>query len=248
MQICLISNASVYTDAALHSLLAHPEIKIAGLVKCTSVVGKRDDWRAYKDLILRSGPLYAGYLGAITKPAYRLPHVPKWKSMSVWAHSLQCPILHTTDVSAPQTLDFIESCQPDITLTVHLGQILNAAFYERFAGKTYNIHPGKLPIYKGPDPVFHAIMENEQAFTVSLHESIQRIDAGKVLAETTVVPVRRTLFRTNLELFSKAGQLVGSHFLGKNDCMPVPDDRAPRYRSWPTNGEVLRFLARGHRL
>ncbi|SFK47444.1 Formyl transferase [Pseudovibrio ascidiaceicola] len=248
MQICLVSNASVYTDAALHSLLAYPEIQICGLVKCTAVAGKRNDWRAYKDLFLRSGPLYAGYLGAVTKPAYRMPHVPKWKSMRTWARSLQCPVLPTNDASAPQTLDFIECCKPDLILTVHLGQILNAAFYERFADKTYNIHPGKLPIYKGPDPVFHAILENEQAFTLSLHESIQKIDAGKVLAETTVVPEKRTLFRTNLDLFRKTGKLVASHFLGKNDCPPAPDDRAPRYRSWPSNGDVLRFLARGNRL
>ena len=248
MQICLVSNASVYTDAALHSLLAYPEIEICGLVKCTAVTGKRDDWRAYKDLILRSGLLYAGYLGAVTKPAYRLPHVPKWQSMRTWAHNLQCPVLPTNDVSAPKTLDFIETCKPDLILTVHLGQILHKAFYDRFSGKTYNIHPGKLPIYKGPDPVFHAIMEGEQAFTVSLHESIQKVDAGKVLAETTVTPKKKTLFRTNLELFSNTGKLVASHFLIVNDCPPSPHDRAARYHSWPSNRDTLKFLARGYRL
>ncbi len=248
MRICLISNASVYTDAALHSLLAYPEFEICGLVKCAAVVGKRSDWRAYKDLLLRSGPLYAGYLGAVTKPAYRMPHVPRWQSMRIWAHSLQCPVQRTNDVSSVRTLDFIEGCKPDLILTVHLGQILRGAFYERFSGRTYNIHPGKLPRYKGPDPVFHGIMENEKAFTVSLHESIQRIDAGKVLAETTVVPKKRTLFRTNLELFSKTGKLVASHFLGTNECPPAPDDRVSRYYGWPTHLDVLKYLARGNRL
>lgn len=247
MRICLISNTSVYTDAALHSLLGYPEFEICGLVKCAAVVGNRNDWRAYKDLVLRSGPLYAAYLGAVTKPAYRMPHVPRWQSMRIWAHSLQCPVQRTNDVSAVQTLEFIERCKSDLILTVHLGQILRGPFFERFSGMTYNIHPGKLPLYKGPDPVFHGIMENEKAFTVSLHESIQRIDAGKVLAETTVVPKKRTLFRTNLELFSNTGKLVASHFLGTNDCPPAPDDQPGRYHSWPTQLEVLKFLARGNR-
>ncbi|KZL16185.1 Phosphoribosylglycinamide formyltransferase [Pseudovibrio axinellae] len=248
MQICLISSASVYTDAALHSLLRHPDIKITSLVECTAIDGTQGNWRAYKKLISRSGPIYTGYLGAVTKPACRLPHVPKWKAMPVWSHSLNCPILRTNDVSSKTTLDFLEGCKPDIFLSVHLGQILRVKFYERFGGKTYNIHPGKLPIFKGPDPVFDAIMDDEKSFTVSLHESIQKIDSGLVLAEQRIVPQKRTLFRTNLELFSKTGNLVASHFLNKSDCLPTEDDRPARYRSWPTNRDVLKFLGRGNRL
>ncbi|WP_208991269.1 hypothetical protein [Pseudovibrio sp. Tun.PSC04-5.I4] len=37
MRICLISNASVYADAVLHSLLAYPELEISGLVECTAL-------------------------------------------------------------------------------------------------------------------------------------------------------------------------------------------------------------------
>ncbi|SDQ22246.1 formyltransferase family protein [Pseudovibrio sp. Tun.PSC04-5.I4] len=248
MRICLVSNASVYTDAVLHSLLAYPEFEIAALVKCTAVTGTANDWPAYRRLLARSGILYAGYLGAVTKPRYRLPHLPNWRSMRVWSHSLSRPVLPTTDVSAPDTLNFIEHSQPDIILTAHLGQILRPAFYERFAGKTVNIHPGKLPVFKGPDPVFHGLLEKEKSFSVSLHESILEIDAGKVLAEKTISLKRRSLFRTNLELFRSAGELMASHFLGKNDCQPFADERPAAYHSWPTNGEVLKFLARGNRL
>lgn len=248
VRICLISNASVYTDAVLHSLLGYPEFEIAALVKCTAVTGTANDWPAYRRLLARSGILYAGYLGAVTKPGYRLPHLPKWQSMRVWSHSLSRPVLPTNTVSAPDTLEFIEHCQPDIILTAHLGQILRPAFYERFAGKTFNIHPGKLPMFKGPDPVFHGLLQKEKSFAISLHESILEIDAGKVLAEKTITAKKPTLFRTNLELFQCAGELMASHFLGKNDCLPMADERLATYHSWPTNGEVLKFLAQGNRL
>ncbi|WP_208991268.1 formyltransferase family protein [Pseudovibrio sp. Tun.PSC04-5.I4] len=160
----------------------------------------------------------------------------------------QLPNLATTNISTPETLDFIEQCTPDIILTAHLGQILQPAFYELFAGQTFNIHPGKLPVFKGPDPVFHALLEKEKLFTISLHESIRQIDAGKVLAEKTIQPERQTLFRTNLELFKFAGELIASHFLSKDDCLPVPENRPANYRSWPTNSEILKFLAAGNRL
>ncbi len=248
MRICLISSESVYTDAALHALLGFHEIKITGLVQCTAVAGTQSNWRAYKNLITRSGLLYAGYLGAVTSPALRLPHVPRWQRMGVWANSLRCPFLATNTISAPQTLDFIEGSDADIVLTVHLGQILRDAFYERFSGRTYNIHPGRLPSYRGPDPVFHAIMNKERTFTVSLHESIRRIDAGQVLAEKTIKPEKKTLFRTNLELFRQTGQLVSSQFLGSRDCLPKSEERPAHYFGWPTTGETLKFLATGNRL
>jgi folate-dependent phosphoribosylglycinamide formyltransferase PurN len=52
---------------------------------------------------------------------------------------------------------------------------------------TINVHPGKLPIFKGKDPHLQALKARVTQTAVTIHEVSEEIDSGKILVE---VPVR----------------------------------------------------------
>ena len=45
----------------------------------------------------------------------------------------------------------------------------------------YNLHPGPLPEYRGPDPVFWALKNNEQQSALTLHKMDQDFDTGPII-------------------------------------------------------------------
>jgi methionyl-tRNA formyltransferase len=48
--------------------------------------------------------------------------------------------------------------------------------------KVYNIHTSKLPDYRGRHPTFHATINGEKYFGISLHEVNNGIDTGNIIA------------------------------------------------------------------
>ncbi len=54
---------------------------------------------------------------------------------------------------------------------------------------TINVHPGKLPIFKGRDPHIQALKAEAEWTAVTIHKVTEEIDCGEILVE---VPVRIT--------------------------------------------------------
>ena len=77
-----------------------------------------------------------------------------------------------------QKLNRIES---DIVLMCGFGIILNQQILNRV--KVYNVHPGKLPDYKGRHPTFHATINGDKTIFFTLHEVVVEIDSGKIIDE-----------------------------------------------------------------
>jgi Formyl transferase len=73
-------------------------------------------------------------------------------------------------------------------LSVHYKRILPAALIARSEG-IWNLHPGLLPWGRGTYPVFWALWERTPA-GATLHELVQALDAGPIVAQTEV-PVLR---------------------------------------------------------
>ena len=69
----------------------------------------------------------------------------------------------------------------DIALMCGFGIILNQEILDQV--KVYNLHPGKLPDYKGRHPTFHATINGDKSIFYTLHEVVVRIDSGKIIDE-----------------------------------------------------------------
>ncbi len=247
-RVVLCSYSSVYTDCVLRRISDERGISIVGLVDSARVFKKNQNTiPAAISLIRNSGFLYSGYLAVITTPALRLPHMPKWKSMSTWAKELNCPIIEPPDINALETRQAISRLKPDILLSAHFNQILSSVFLKEASFDCLNIHPGPLPTHRGIDPAFFGLLQKDRGLGVSLHVISEEIDQGEVVAQYRMKPLQRSLFRTNLELFTKGADLFCSHVKKRTD-RPLNLHCGPEnYNSWPTRSEVWQYLKSGAR-
>jgi methionyl-tRNA formyltransferase len=112
-----------------------------------------------------------------------------------------------------------------------------------------NIHPSLLPEAKGVDPVFQGLLKGAP-LGVTVHFMTPELDAGRILAQRTVVPrpgasvfeATALCFREGAELLAAAIDRVAAGDSG------VPQSGAGSYQSWPTSAEVSALRARGSAL
>ncbi len=88
---------------------------------------------------------------------------------------------------------------------------LPAAVYAMPVKGFYNIHPGPLPGYRGPDPIFRQIKNREPYAAVSIHKIDDGFDSGPiVLADKIRLSVTDTYGIVATKLSELATTLVGT--------------------------------------
>ena len=74
----------------------------------------------------------------------------------------------------------------------------------------FNVHPGPLPAYKGPDPVFQQIKNREEYAGVAIHKVDDEFDTGPlVLSDKIRLSVDDTYGTLTTKLAEMAARLVG---------------------------------------
>ena len=74
----------------------------------------------------------------------------------------------------------------DLGVSFGFGKIFNQVQIRGFKRGIWNIHPGKLPNYRGRHTVGWALINGDHDLTVSLHAINDEIDQGMLLAEETI--------------------------------------------------------------
>lgn len=95
------------------------------------------------------------------------------------------------DINATLLRERLAQLAPDLIVTCHFDQILEAGTIALARLGGINLHPSLLPLHRGPMPCFWAASEGNGAFGVSVHRLAPRIDAGAVLAQRPVSPPPR---------------------------------------------------------
>ena len=99
-------------------------------------------------------------------------------------------------------------------------------------GRCINIHPSKLPEYRGPVPTAWAIANGEKEYGISIHLMDEGIDTGDILVQE-IFPIVRD--DTGFSLYTKAmscgAELLKKHFRdivgGKNNTAKTIGIRVP---------------------
>ena len=69
----------------------------------------------------------------------------------------------------------------DIAIMYGFGIILNRDIIDHL--DIYNIHPGKLPDYKGRHPTFFATINGDKSIYYTLHKVVEEIDSGEIIGQ-----------------------------------------------------------------
>ena len=119
------------------------------------------------------------------------------------------PVHDVADVNAAPFLDELRRQSIDLIVSINTPQRLKAPLLALPAHGCLNVHFGMLPRYRGLLPIFHALMNGEPSFGVTVHVMDEKLDNGDIVAQRAV-PIGQsdTLDSLYPKAFAAAAELL----------------------------------------
>lgn len=145
---------------------------------------------------------------------------------------------------------FLKAVKEDkngILLLIYFNRIIP----KRFIGPTpiINVHPGLLPDYRGAQPIFWALFNNEKKLGLSVHRVDAGIDTGPIYKsyffENTDDSIHSNLIKSSLKLRDELPNLL--HQIYELELTPIDQPESKAYFSRPDASQVSTFLGMGKR-
>ncbi|MHC4946786.1 MAG: methionyl-tRNA formyltransferase [Planctomycetota bacterium] len=162
------------------------------------------------------------------------------------------PLVPTESVNDPAYVERVRALAPDVIASVAAPEIFRADILRAARRGCVNIHSGRLPVYRGMMPNFWQMLHGEPHAVVTVHEMVEKLDAGAVLG-TVEVPIRSpdALDRLIVET-KRLGARLMIDVLRRFRAGDVPrtpiDMSDASYFSFPKPEDVRAFRAKGHRM
>ncbi len=157
------------------------------------------------------------------------------------------PILRGGDW--PVALEAAASTDADLVLLLYFNRIIPEAFVSK-CRRIYNIHPGKLPEYRGVQVPFWVLKAREPRGFITLHEVEATVDTGRVVYERAVPAGGRSINDLMNALSAcLAEDLPGllQELCRGERAASVQDERKAVFHKRPTAADVTAFLRAGGR-
>ena len=253
-QLIFCTYSSVYSSIVLKALLDDEEIEVVAIINSTRVLSPNyGHIRGAFEQIKMTGLRYAFYLFLITDGFSWSQPVLKnsrssLKTMETIARRGNIPFHNTVDINHKSTIEFISKCAPDYLLAAHFNQLIKRDVLDLPRISCLNIHPSLLPAYKGVDPVFYAISDNNDIAGVSLHNMSEKFDMGDIcLQKSCRLHSNESVFEKNCQLFLEGATLAVTWMKNPTKLMQQPKS-VDSYDSWPTRQKVKAFHKSGKSL
>ncbi len=96
------------------------------------------------------------------------------------------PTITPADANAPEVVAQIQAVNPDFIFSFYYRQMLKPAILAAAKRGAYNMHGSLLPKYRGRVPVNWAVIYGETETGATLHEMVEKPDAGAIIAQESV--------------------------------------------------------------
>jgi methionyl-tRNA formyltransferase len=114
-----------------------------------------------------------------------------------WAKAHSIPFIETGNVNAPEILQKIAGCRPDLVVVAAFGQKIGSELINLSPKGTINVHASLLPKFRGAAPINWAIIRGETETGICIITVAEKMDAGEILGRVA----------TAIESGETAGQL-----------------------------------------
>jgi methionyl-tRNA formyltransferase len=153
------------------------------------------------------------------------------------ADEVSIPTYQVGRLTAPETVDLVESLHPDLIVVACFPSLIPLAMLNHAQLGGINIHPSLLPRHRGPDPLFWIMRDGGRGCGISVHSLADRYDSGDIFAQQPV-PYPDGAREQQLErtLASEGAQLalgVIDGLVSGTQSRTVQDERFASYESWP---------------
>jgi methionyl-tRNA formyltransferase len=110
--------------------------------------------------------------------------------LKVFGESHSIPVYSPHSLKTPETAELLQGLSADIWLIIAYGKIIPQAILDIMPHRVLNIHPSKLPQYRGPSPIQASLVNGDTSTAVSLMELDHLMDHGPIIAqeEITISP------------------------------------------------------------
>ena len=109
-----------------------------------------------------------------------------YASVAATARDYGYPLLLPSDANAPDIAGKIGNLAPDLIFSFYYRSLISDAILRHAKLGAFNLHGSLLPRYRGRSPVNWAILRGETTTGVTLHEMVQRADAGAIVDQQSV--------------------------------------------------------------
>lgn len=251
--IIFCARDSVYTSAVLQHLLKESNIQVKAVVLSTRV--KRinaslpgDAWA----IVATSGWRYFFYITLVTAIFALLSPLLGLPSVARQARAAGIPVYKTNDINTSASRAFLDAQVSEasrgplqsVLFTAMFNQKLGSALLANDDLFFINLHPGRLPGYRGVDPVLEMLRQRQSTLAVVLHRTESELDCGDILAERELpVDAGRSLLWHQRRLFELGAEQF-CRWLSDNDGSPWHEvdvqsqSGHARYYGWPEKNNV----------
>ena len=222
------------------------EVIGAGIVKRT----KKETTRASLEHLYRMGGLASTFRVAAILAGKKIRAATGREPGSVRAPfaAHQVPVRDLDSPNQPDFVAWLGTQNVDI-VTCSITNMLKTPLLRTPRLACVNRHSGRLPDYRGFEPVFQALRRREPTVTVTFHIMVEELDGGKVLWER---PEPVTLDDTVFSLYDRLYRLAAGGYwqalsaLPGNGIRDVDLTQGAVYKR-PTDEQIAEFRATGRR-
>ena len=110
--------------------------------------------------------------------------------LKVFGESNSIAVYSPHSLKNPETSELLRGLSADIWLIIAYGKIIPQAILDIMPHRVLNIHPSRLPQYRGPSPIQASLRNGDKSTAVSLMEIDHLMDHGPIIAqeEITISP------------------------------------------------------------
>ncbi len=251
------TSGGLYGALVLRRLRASDRLEVCAVIRSTRVLDPKFGFlRGAAAQVRQSGVAYALYLWCATT-------VTDWLcalagACAVPSRGVPAPggipprlrVLTTRNINDPESLKFLEACEPDLLISAFFNQRVHGAALAVPTRGCLNIHPSLLPAAKGVDPVFQSLLHGAPPLGVTVHFMSAELDAGRIVAQRAVeIAKNSSVFAATALLFREGAELAAAAIESiAHGASGHPQSGVGTYQSWPTRREVRALRARGGKL
>ena len=107
-------------------------------------------------------------------------------SVAELARQHDIPVLAPSDPNASEVIARIQAIRPDFLFSFYYRSMLKPALLRAASRGAFNMHGSLLPKYRGRVPVNWAIIHGERETGATLHEMVEKPDAGRIVDQQAV--------------------------------------------------------------
>jgi methionyl-tRNA formyltransferase len=103
-----------------------------------------------------------------------------------FANTHNLPVFSPDKLNTLETIELLNNLKSDIWLVIAYGKIIPQTILDIMPNKVLNIHPSRLPQYRGPSPIQASLCNGDKLTAVSLMQLDHLMDHGPIIAQEEI--------------------------------------------------------------